>query len=658
MPSVRLLAPLLLAACAASPNRLELPSGPLSLPAPPPSWNAILAAQADRGVSGHEDALRSLLEQEDPATRARACFALGIDHPSAFETLRFLAAEDAEAVVRAAAVTACARARASEAVDVVAAGLDDPSALVRAAAASAAHLLPVGDEAPIELDQALVDAAADDADGEVRWRALFSLARRGVDHLAVYSKAVLPERGAWERLFATRGLSRVLGGTGVPADQDDARAALAVLLPVLEDDDWRVRYEAVRALLPRADGHATEPAAACLEDPSFHVRAMAVEVLGAARRLEERVRNEERVRDLRDDPSRTVRAAVVVAEARLEGTRAEKRVRALAHDDDPVLRAAALVASREVSPALAVELGEGLLGDANVRVAGTAVESLGSVLADPQLGERARAALHATLGSDDNGLRLAAVLALAPQVRPDELARLVQCFDSVEGDIAPEVRFNVVRAVASLAAAEPFLRRAQASAHRHVAQVAQDALLKRGIDLRTLRPLPAAVEPPPMPLFACEDPLVRLHTTGGDLLVQLFAHEAPRHVASFLQLARSGHYDGLTFHRVVSDFVVQGGCYRGDGNGAGTAWGRDAALPAEFNPIPYLTGALGMPRNEDPDSGGSQVFFTHRPTPHLDGRYTVFGQTIEGLDVLERLEIGDRILGVTVLDEVAPHAER
>ena len=650
-----LLSPLVLAAACAATQAPERRTGPLALPAPPPSWNAMLAAQASRGDATQRATLEELLRAEDPATRARAAFVLGIDHPASFEAVR-AATEDPSGIVRAAAVTACARMRPDQATELVRAALLDADPSVRAAAASAAFMLPVGEAAPIELDQDLVAAAGEDEDTEVRWRALFALSRRGVDHLATYSSAALPDRSPWERLFATRGLARTLGGTPIPAGQADARDALAVLEPILEDEDWRVRYEAVRALVPRSDGHATALALPALEDPSFHVRAMAVEVLGLARRPEERATHAARLLPLREDPSRTVRAAVVVAEARLLGAPAEKQVRAAAHSDDAVLRAAALGASLAVGPAVAVELAEGLLGDSNARVAGTAVETLGSLVGEGEVGERARSALHQVLGSDDNGLRLAAVVALAPEVRAGELARLVQCYDGVEGDIAPEVQFNVVRAVAELEEAEPFLRRAQAGPHRHVAQVAQDALLARGVDLRTLQPLPPPADPVPAALFACEDPLVRIHTTAGDLVVQLFPHESPRHVASFLELARAGHYDGLDFHRVVSDFVVQGGCYRGDGNGSGTAWGQDTSLPAEFNPIPYLTGALGMPRNEDPDSGGSQLFFTHRPTPHLDGRYTLFGQLIDGFEVLERLELGDRLLGVTILDEVAPHA--
>jgi cyclophilin family peptidyl-prolyl cis-trans isomerase len=140
------------------------------------------------------------------------------------------------------------------------------------------------------------------------------------------------------------------------------------------------------------------------------------------------------------------------------------------------------------------------------------------------------------------------------------------------------------------------------------------------------------------PLFA------RVTTNRGAMLFELFPRETPFHVYNFLTLAERGHYDGLEFHRVVPDFVIQGGDVRGDGNG-GTTW-CERPLPAEFTPRKYVRGSLGMPRNEDPNSGGSQIFVTHRATPHLDGRYTIFGELREGFEVLDRIEVGDRILEV------------
>ena len=132
-----------------------------------------------------------------------------------------------------------------------------------------------------------------------------------------------------------------------------------------------------------------------------------------------------------------------------------------------------------------------------------------------------------------------------------------------------------------------------------------------------------------------------------ELLFELLPEDAPVHVYNFVELVRRGRYDGTPFHRVVPDFVVQGADERGDGNGADPV--RGDSLRGEFTRRSYRRGALGMPRHEDPDSGGSQFFVTHRPTPHLDGRYTLFGLLREGGEVLDALELGDRILRVRLL---------
>ena len=132
-------------------------------------------------------------------------------------------------------------------------------------------------------------------------------------------------------------------------------------------------------------------------------------------------------------------------------------------------------------------------------------------------------------------------------------------------------------------------------------------------------------------------------------MFELHAEIAPMHVHSFLELARRGPYDGLRFHRVVPDFVVQGGDPRGDGNG-GESW-RGEPLRHELSELRFIEGSLGMPRNDDLESGGGQLFVTHRPTPHRDGRYTRFGQLVQGFELLPLIEEGDPILGVRIRGE-------
>ncbi len=134
-----------------------------------------------------------------------------------------------------------------------------------------------------------------------------------------------------------------------------------------------------------------------------------------------------------------------------------------------------------------------------------------------------------------------------------------------------------------------------------------------------------------------------VQTDLGTVSFQLYPAWAPGSVASFVKLAREGYYDGKTFHRVVPNFVVQGGCPRGDGYGA-----LDFSLRTEIGPLYYDDeGYVGM-ASAGPDTEGVQFFITHSPTPHLDGRYTIFGKVVQGMDVVSRLQPGDRIQRISI----------
>ena len=124
--------------------------------------------------------------------------------------------------------------------------------------------------------------------------------------------------------------------------------------------------------------------------------------------------------------------------------------------------------------------------------------------------------------------------------------------------------------------------------------------------------------------------------------LQLLATDAPLTVYNIVSLVQHGYFDGQRFHRVVPNFVVQGGDPRGDGNG-----GPGFAIRDELNRRRYGRGTLGMALS-GANTGGSQFFVTHSPQPHLDGGYTVFGQLVDGGDVLDRIIQGDRIVRVTV----------
>ena len=140
-----------------------------------------------------------------------------------------------------------------------------------------------------------------------------------------------------------------------------------------------------------------------------------------------------------------------------------------------------------------------------------------------------------------------------------------------------------------------------------------------------------------------------IRTSKGLIRIEFFPQGAPITVDSFITLARKGYFNGLTFHRVVPNFVIQGGDPRGDGEG-----GPGYQIRCEVNTRPYTRGAVGMALSGK-DTGGSQFFITHSPQPHLDGGYTVFGQVISGMDVVDRISRGDVIRRVEIFESRRLH---
>jgi cyclophilin family peptidyl-prolyl cis-trans isomerase len=156
--------------------------------------------------------------------------------------------------------------------------------------------------------------------------------------------------------------------------------------------------------------------------------------------------------------------------------------------------------------------------------------------------------------------------------------------------------------------------------------------------------------PPEMQIDPDKTYVATISTVKGDIVVQLDASAAPLTVNNFTFLAEQGFYDGLTFHRVEPDFVIQGGDPTGTGGG-----GPGYTVPAEIH-LPHVEGAIAMARlgdqvNPTRASSGSQFYITLAPTPFLDEGYTAFGQVIEGMEVVQSIAIGDVIEKITIAEE-------
>jgi peptidyl-prolyl cis-trans isomerase B (cyclophilin B) len=144
------------------------------------------------------------------------------------------------------------------------------------------------------------------------------------------------------------------------------------------------------------------------------------------------------------------------------------------------------------------------------------------------------------------------------------------------------------------------------------------------------------------------NPIVEMQTNKGTLRIELFEHDVPNTVANFTSLINKGFYNGLTFHRVIPNFVIQGGCPDGDGWG-----GPGYKIKCEIGPHKHQRGSLSM-AHAGRDTGGSQFFICHSPQGHLDGQHTVFGKVVDGLEVVDAIRQGDRMEQVSVLTESVP----
>jgi peptidyl-prolyl cis-trans isomerase B (cyclophilin B) len=213
----------------------------------------------------------------------------------------------------------------------------------------------------------------------------------------------------------------------------------------------------------------------------------------------------------------------------------------------------------------------------------------------------------------------------------------------------PDIRQAVAEALGAFDTADSrrVLHRLLGDPVWRVRDAAAAALRKLGEEGVEAHP-PGELPGPPEPLdeeFVEKKPghwRAEVVTSRGTFVIELLHREAPRTVQNFVKLAESGFYDGLSVHRVVPNFVIQTGCPIGNG------WGNPGyEIRCEYSPLRYERGVVGM-AHAGKDTGGSQWFVTHSPQRHLDGRYTVFGRVVEGMDVVDAIRVEDRIEQVRI----------
>ena len=319
------------------------------------------------------------------------------------------------------------------------------------------------------------------------------------------------------------------------------------------------------------------------------------------------------------DPDWRVRVALAQALTRGEPALATLRLIAMLSDDDQRVVPSVLESLVELeAPNVEAMLFQHLERE-DIVVRKTAASLLGQ-LRSPAAAERLRAAFRAAADDSPYLARAAIVDALGEIGGPIAQEVLTAALEDPDWAVR-------VRAARSLDRAAP--------AQDHDRQIRPAP--RRSLDYGAQHLVEPAVSPH-----------VYIETERGTIQIELAVIDAPLTSDNFVTLARSGYYDGLSFHRVVSNYVVQGGDPRGDGEG-----GPGYTIRNEINELPFLRGTLGMALDWE-DTAGSQFFITQSPQPQLDGRYTVFGRVVDGMDVVDVLQAGDAITRVLVWDGVQP----
>jgi HEAT repeat protein/cyclophilin family peptidyl-prolyl cis-trans isomerase len=489
-------------------------------------------------------------------------------------------------------------------------------------------------------------AAVLDASGQptVRWWPVAYALQRIEDRRALGALlALAQDPHPYTRTFAAKGLGGLKDGSAVPT-----------LMNLIASGELAVVTESVRAL-GRIGNGAADAATPVLvkllqarETPA-NLRLEIVEALGAMRAAGV----SDLLLDLLTDPNPAVRAAALRASAALDPQQFIVVLSGL--DPDPVwsVRAAIASALGTLPADIAVPALTGMLGEQDQRVIPAVLQALIAVRA-PMVAEL----LLERLKADDPAVRAAAAAGLGDLKVPRAEQALAEAYQYGQRDSTFSARAAALAALSQYgaAAAAPVLRAALADKDWAVRRRA--AILLRQLDPSSAADADAQIRPAPTTVPAgtyqtgslVNPPVstaVYIDTDRGTIEIELAVLDAPMTVENFVRLARMAHFDGVSIHRVVPNFVIQSGDPRGDGEG-----GPGYTIRDELTERPYLRGTVGMALDAWGDTGGSQFFITHSPQPHLDARYTVFGRVIAGMEVVDQIQQGDVIRRVRVWDGV------
>ena len=478
--------------------------------------------------------------------------------------------------------------------------------------------------------------AAGDRVRPVRIAAMYALVRMGSAQSAELYKEWLPDADPWVRSLAIRGL-------GLTKSEDNT----GLVASGLNDRSNNVVSQAVASLGQIASDRAVEYIIARLADePDENLRVQMIETLGRLKAHQAKdyildiisdsvstnimgasliylakVEHEGTVAlidSLTDLNDRYINTKITEALTEIGGDLVKPRLAMLFNDTAAVVRAAAFDALVRFDPTNMDYYIKTALKDSDFAVVAAAVD---------MIGEHQKA----------NFLpQLATLMTMAQAVHPD----LKRSIAVAAGEFIPGPQDSVAENILyhCLLDVDYVVSKEAAGVYKEKLREDKSAYVSGPSALANVGKIKSFLEE------YDQNPYAVIRTNKGDIGIELFKDAAPLTVYNFIDLARAGFYDGLIFHRVVPNFVIQGGDPRGDGWG-----GPGYNIRSEFNNITYGRGSVGM-ASSGKDTEGSQFFITHSPQPHLDARYTNFGQVLSGMETVDEIVRGDTILGITVFN--------
>lgn len=601
--------------------------------------------------------LVDMLRSGSPAVRVEAAFALGqLAQPNTAKVLRRFLSDEKDLEVRLHLIESLGKAASDSSLDSIdstlVALMADDIPIIRAEAALTVGRLAHRRFSRPSWSIKLVELLQDDNE-EVRWRSAYALFRLADAATAPALEKALHDRSPRVQMQAARALGMLNDRKAVPALSQQAHT----------DPDWRVRVNATSALgnLITPEHDLTTPDLLPTTDDNMHVRLAALRAISTA------------YEHARKDPTslQTPSATIEFLISRLETPHANGHVafgwqeqvaaaqalaQALGKEALSHLTPLAGNANSHVRAGLAQALGatmspeafpllEKLANDETALVRVTALEALPKISAQKQ----ALPIYLKALASGDEVLTAVAAQNLAADStgRQEHALAILEAYQHLAQPVNIESAQMIFSALADCGnlEAQPWLERALSATDKPYAAAAANALKKlTGQDYSDKLP----GETQPHADFQYEE-IAKLRnasavveTDAGEFELQFFPEDAPLVSLNFVRLAERKFFDGLLIHRVVPNFVVQTGDPRGD------MWGSPGySVRSEFSRLRYTRGMVGM-ASVGPDTEGSQWFITHSDQPHLDGRYTIFARVRKGMEVVDTLQVGNRIKRITI----------